>query len=242
MIKEKIHPSDTMFVDSYEHYFNVGAELSSIISECLDIKLVNEVKILELPCGFGRVRRHLINCIPSENITTVDISDEAIEFQSLYFNTQAIKVMSNDFIYKSIPNDFDIGIMGSLITHFDETYSFTILKNFLNKIKKDGLAIITTHGQKSYELLKQSNIYQISDNDRDLLLKSFEKNEFGFCEYENSHTFEKLTTEITGSSYGISIIPHSWIDNFCKLHGIEITNYIVGGWDNHQDVYILRKN
>ena len=211
-IINKIHENDTMFNESIDHYLNTGKELCSIsenaiIQQHKNISL-KDIKVLELPAGFGRVTRHLINVYSSSNITTVDIYDDALDFQSKTFNTTSIKISIGDFEYKAIKNNyFDLGIMGSLVTHFDEKSSRKIILAFMNKIKTDGIGVITIHGNRSYDMLKEENIYQVSEIDRSDLLQAYNSGKYGFCNYISNHTFEKYTVEATGSSYGISLIP-----------------------------------
>ena len=177
------------------------------------------------------------------NIYTIDIYDEACEFQRNILKTNSIKINAEDYTYKDIPNnEFDIAVMGSLITHLNEEASKSVLISFMNKIINIGFGIITTHGQRSYELLKDSNVYQVSENDRNTLLNDYEKDKFSFYPYRNDHTFEKHTTDVAGDSYGISLIPNSWVEDFCKSNNLLITEHIAAGWDNHQDVYIIQNN
>lgn len=241
-----MHHNDPMFMDNKEHYLKCGEELCEIVKRFaikLDDLNLENVKILELPAGFGRVTRHLANNFTPSNICAIDIYDESFEFQKNVLKTNSIKINLGDFLYGAVPNnEFDIAVMGSLITHFNEETSKIILKSFMSKITDSGFGIITTHGEVSYELLKLSNIYQISENDRDALIKDYEGNKFGFCRYSENHSFEKHTTDVAGSSYGISLIPDSWIRVFCKTHNLLIIEHLKGGWDNHQDVYIIQKN
>lgn len=245
MLIETIHDNDPMFFDNKEHYFNCGYELCEIVKRFamkLDDSNFDNVKVLELPSGFGRVTRHLVNNFKPSNVCTIDIYDDANEFLSNILKTNSIRIDVGDYLYQDVPNnEFDIAVMGSLITHFNEEASKIILNSFMDKVTNSGFGIITTHGQKSYELLKHSSIYQVSDNARDALINDYEEGKFGFCAYDENHSFEKHTTDVAGSSYGISLIPDSWIRNFCTTHELSIIEHLVAGWDNHQDVYVIQR-
>lgn len=57
--------------------------------------------------------------------------------------------------------------------------------------------------------------------------------------YIPEHSFERKTVDFIGKTYGLSLIPHSWmLDTVTKL-GFKVMEYTAGGWDNHQDVFLI---
>lgn len=236
------HPNDDMFTGSYEHYERCGKELANYAQEAkLSLKREN-LKVLELPCGYGRVTRHLVNIFDSHQLTSADVMKDAVDFVSNKFLVNGFVVSEPANEFRGLPeNEFDIGLMGSLITHFSEENSRIILSKFLSKIKNDGIAIITTHGHRSYEMLVNKDWFEITDDDYETLKKSYESINYGFVSYASEHTFEKKTVEEVGNSYGISLIPKSWMEDTITGMGYKIIKFYPAGWDNHQDVYFINK-
>ena len=76
---------------------------------------------------------------------------------------------------------------------------------------------------------------------RDHLLTSYDEGKFGHVEYLNDHKLEAKTVQEIGSNYGISLIPAKWIEDICYKNQLMILKFIPGGWDNHQDVFFIKK-
>ena len=75
-----ISKKDDMYANDAAHYFNVG--LSAI--ECIDNALgrVDErqvKKVLDMPCGYGRVLRFLIHRFPDADFTGVDLMESGAD-------------------------------------------------------------------------------------------------------------------------------------------------------------------
>ena len=61
----EIHPDDDMFMGSLEHYDLAGKEMTSLVEIAAKNLSLAAPHILELPCGYGRVTRHLIQLFPA---------------------------------------------------------------------------------------------------------------------------------------------------------------------------------
>jgi len=238
-----ISPNDDMLHNNnITHYESVGRELAEYVKKSATD--LHQCYILELPCGHGRVTRWL-KAYADEmhfNLHSYDVLPDAIDFQRKYINPCSYLISPPFTEYNEIKDRmYDIAVMGSLITHLSEADSCKILSEISNKLKHDSKFIITTHGMRSYQKLKLSNIYQTSEEDREVLIKKFESDEFGFVTYKKDHSLEARTTDFIGDSYGISIIPPIWIKRQLDSLGFECVESVEGGWDNHQDVFIFKK-
>lgn len=240
--QKQIHPSDDMYNGSIEHYFNCGKEFAKYAELVKKEFIHNPNRILELPCGYGRVTRHLVNIFNHSNITSADIMPMAVDFTSKTFSVNGFKVSEPANEFNGISNNsFDIAMMGSLITHFSEANTKTILNNFLSKITDNGVAIITTHGERAYERMINNDWFEITATDFELLKGSYESGEFGFANYSSDHSFEKKTVAEVGDVYGVSLIPHAWMLRTTQSMGYEVVAHYPAGWDNHQDVYFIKR-
>lgn len=241
----QIHQNDDMFVGDLHHYERVGREFCGFVRDAGEIAGFNSPKILELPCGYGRCTRHIADHFDRGAILVADVLPSAVDFCVKTFGVRGstIKEPINEFL--NIPDDyFDIAAMGSLITHMSEQNAHIILKNYMRKLRRGGIAVITTTGQKAFELLKSRVWFndQIHENDKLKLEDAYSAGRYGFINYLQSHTFEKKTVDYIGPAYGMSMIPHQWIAATMNSLGCEIKKLDIGGWDNHQDVYYIIKS
>ena len=204
--------------------------------------------ILELPSGYGRVTRKLVEKFGAKSIYAAELLTPAINFCIDTFGVAGYQVEDPITEFRNIPNNFfDIAVMGSLITHLSEADSRTVVKYFFDKLKPNGIGVITTTGNKACDLFQNSvnyveNVCQIGEQERLRLISEYKNNLFSHAKYSSDHTFEKKTVENIGEQYGYSLIPKSWVENICIENKLRIIDFFPGGWDDHQDVYFIAKN
>ena len=236
-----IHPNDEMFHGNFEHYRDCGKQIADMLEIYVPLLKPGNV-ILELPCGFGRATRHIASRFLA-TLHVADIQSDAVDFCVENFECVGHVISEPALEFLSIPNDFfDVAVMGSLITHLGFNDTKTIVTNFAKKLKYEGVAIITTHGERAYDLLKANPIYDIEDKDRKLLIDAYESGAYGFCMYKQDTSFERITKECAGENrYGISLTPRALNEVIFREAGLEVIKYEKGFWDNHQDVFWLKK-
>lgn len=131
-------------------YFYCGRSALECISVSLDAatKAVDDVKrILDLPCGHGRVLRYLKAAFPHAEITAGDILRDGVDFNASTFG--AIPVYSHDDPMK-IPlkhGAFDLIWVGSLFTHLDPDIWPIWLSALCSFLSSRGTLVFTTHGR-----------------------------------------------------------------------------------------------
>lgn len=241
-MEKKIHENDDMYIGSIEHYFSCGKQLSEIVYRASKYTEATNPKVLEMPCGYGRVTRHLVEAFDRNIIFVADVNNEGVGFCSEMFGVSGAHIIEPTDEFTGVPdNSFDIAVMGSLITHFSESKSKKMVEKFLRKLKSSGVAIITTHGQRASEILmSDANWFELTPQNKSHLIDSWNSERYGFAPYATEHNFEKKTVELVGVQYGISITPHNWMINLIETLGCTLLEYEKGGWDNHQDVYIIK--
>jgi SAM-dependent methyltransferase len=231
MISE-ISPKDEMFTGDHEHYFSVGRSAVQCIRLGLQAARKSGVrKILDLPCGHGRVLRALRDEFPDAEITACDLNRDGVEFCHRAFG--AVPAYSSHEVSEIPLTRYDLIWCGSLLTHMPAQSWYEFLELFRDHLEPGGTLIYTTHGRWPAERMRSGEcLYGISRADK--MLKGYRKEGFGFVQYDWAK--EKRL------SYGISLT-EPWravkiLEDIPELH---LICYQERGWDNHQDVIAATK-
>src|SRR5262245_3795498 len=82
-------PDDDMYLKGPDWYFSVGEDAARYILTALSISRLAAVQsILDLPCGHGRVTRHLRAMFPSATIACGDVDRSGVDFCARTFNAK----------------------------------------------------------------------------------------------------------------------------------------------------------
>lgn len=226
--KGKISFRDEMFTGNLEHYLSVGNSALENIELALELsgkKFEDIENILDLPCGHGRVMRHLVKRVDPQKITGCDLDFEAVEFCISEFGCKGL--FSNVVFEKiNLQNQYDLIWVGSLFTHLNKELFRRLLKVLIDNLKSGGILIFSAHGSFSLEII--DGYAGIIPDDRKEISAILQSEGFYFTPYEN------LT------DYGISISLKSFVEqNLEELFGnnVRLLNFREKGWDNHHDVY-----
>jgi hypothetical protein len=91
-----ISSEDEMEGDNVAHYQSVGVgAIDIILSQLFGSKLAAVNNILDLPCGHGRVLRHLRSAFPDAKIDACDLSFDGVDFCSKNFDAFPIYSSKN---------------------------------------------------------------------------------------------------------------------------------------------------
>jgi SAM-dependent methyltransferase len=242
MLSAPIHPSDDMFHGSREHYESVGRQMADFVWQAAERSAVKNPTILELPCGYGRVTRHIADRFDPKSIHVADIMKPAVDFCAGTFGVTGHYVVDPVYQFENIPDGFfDIAVLGSLVTHLSQINARSVMNHFFSKLKSGGVGVVTTHGEKSRERLGVDDCYQVGDAARHHLLAAYDAGQYGFVNYRADHSLEAKTVDYIGDSYGIAMIPTSWVHEVCRENDLTIVEHRAGGWDDHQDVFFIKR-
>jgi SAM-dependent methyltransferase len=226
-VNRTISPHDGMFTGE-SYYFKVGRSAL----ECVDISLraarmnVCDVRrILDLPCGHGRVLRYLRTAFPEAEITACDIERKCVDYCASTFG--AVPVRSEDDPHK-IPierGSFDLIWVGSLLTHLDSGLWSDFLDVFRSSLRPGGLLIFTTHGLQTYRANLEA--YRRDFRSYATLLYDYEREGFGYEKYPDSDGY-----------YGISLSSPAWVlTQLAKVGGLRTVHFGEMSWEYHHDCY-----
>ena len=143
-----IHPDDDMkHPDDVDgtHYARVGRSAVAAIGQALadaGRSFADVRSCLDMPCGYGRVLRVLVQQIAPERITACDINRQAIRFCATQFGVKTLRSTPN--LDRSL-GSHDLIWCGSLVTHLDEERVARLLRSFADALRPGGVAVVSIH-------------------------------------------------------------------------------------------------
>ena len=182
-ISERIAADDVMFQGREKHYRNVGQSAwRCLTAAMLTAGVDTPRRILDLPCGHGRVLRVLKRAFPEAALTACDLDQSGVDFCAEEF--AATPVYSHqDMAQVQFDEPFDLIWCGSLVTHLDQQGWLQTFQLFLRSLQPNGLAVITFHGRWVAYLMQQGRNYQLSDDSRQRVLADYARTGFGYADY-----------------------------------------------------------
>lgn len=233
-VRREISPRDEMFIGNEAHYFDVGESALHAIETALYTarrprSTVN--RILDLPCGHGRVLRFLLKAFPEAELTACDLNQDGIDFCARNFG--AVPVMSRREVAEiPLHGEFDVIWCGSLLTHLPAGQWTEFLGLFHRLLGHRGILVFTTHGRHyEPELAAGINPHGIDDARIPDLLRGYREAGFAYVDYPGQ------------SGYGFSLVHPAYVlSRFISPSAWQLLGYHEAGWDRRQDVISLRKN
>ena len=224
-----ISDGDQMYADdNYQHYYSVTKSAINIIEDATKRFSKNITNILDMPSGHGRVCRGLRWLFPQQNIVACDINRKGVDFCGEQYNCH--KIYSVEDIDKlTFPDKFDLIWCGSLLTHFNESQGFELLKLFINNLSDEGILIITSQGTKAVKNIIDGVSYGLEKNQLFDLINDYYMYGYSYADYKYD------------PGYGISLIKPTWLEKSLGKLGGKLLDYQEASWDNHQDVAIISK-
>lgn len=233
-ISLNVHPYDTMFAgNNIVHYLSVGLSATKCIEYGMKHKnkQVSDIHtVLDFPSGYGRVLRFLCIKFNNSTISAGEIDNHALSFCKSAFGVNTI-LSNKNFDTMNIKDQFDLIWCGSLLTHLNFNDTKSLLTLLYDCLQQNGIAYITTHGEQSAQMLTQKiTTYGIPENHIQTVIDSYRTDGFGYADYMQQ------------DRYGISIVRPDFMRKIFIDIGFDTeVLHINGGWDNHQDVYIVSK-
>jgi SAM-dependent methyltransferase len=232
-INDQIAPDDGMWDGNPISYFDVGrSALHCIKVSMLAAEIDTFTNILDLPCGHGRVLRHLQHAFPRAQLTACDVNVSATEFCARTFG--ATPVEGNESPGKiALQGNYDLIWVGSLLTHLDAKKCADFLDVFRANLCPDGLLVCTVHGRKvAHRLRSGIDTYGLDPNAIPDLLTQYEDKGFAFCSYPSHQKIPGISAD-----YGISVTsPCCVFSRIARMHDMRLITYTESAWHDHHDV------
>ena len=232
-VSREIAPGDPMLnPDRTDHYFAVGADALRIIEDAMAANDVPPPRtILDLPSGYGRVTRMLVDAFPNASITACDVNPEMVGFCERTFGVEGL-VAPRDPKELALSGSYDLIWCGSLLTHLPEASWHALLERLAPHLTAEGLFIFTTHGDAISGLLREGRMKPpIAGPTRAALCDRY---------FESGFAFERYGSSVDGS-YGFTLTSKDWVqDAVERCTGLRLESHSEADWDGKQDVVVCR--
>ncbi len=220
-----------------DHYFSVGADALRIIVQALIGGLRKPPKrILDFPCGSGRVGRHLRAFFPAAQLVSCDLYEHHVNFCVNNFGSEGM-VSQEDFDTINFVPKYDLIYCGSLLTHLPDDLFKSAFRLISRSLTDAGVAVITTHGRHS-EYIQFHKWKYIEDRLFAIAESTVFATGFGYADYDEQakSAFGKQ------ARYGISLSrPHWTLKLVEEDYAVRVLGYAERALDDHQDVLIVGK-
>jgi cyclopropane fatty-acyl-phospholipid synthase-like methyltransferase len=232
-LNREISPSETMF---NEWYLEVGCSVVQVIVNAFLSSFVHQVNtVLDLPCGHGRVLRHLLTLFPEARVHACDLDRSGVEFCRDVLGAHR-GIHSNEELSKvEFPEHYDLIWVGSLFTHTSRSVTTRWLTHLSRFLSPTGIIVATVHGRRCEKLGETLN-YINADAWREIV-GEYRSSGFGYRDYERSESHDYIE-----GSYGVSLSRASAIvSDIESISDMRLFSYTERAWADHQDVVVLGK-
>jgi SAM-dependent methyltransferase len=231
---KNIAAEDEMFTGDPEAYLSVGRSALRCINVALmaaGIEAVSIRTILDLPCGHGRVLRHLRETFPNADITACDLRRDAVDYCARTFGARPLYSDENVENIALAPNSLDLIWVGSLLTHLRADRWLDFLSLFKQALRLGGLLIFSAHGREAFRRTVEGIFdYGVGEPAKATILFNYERFGFGYAPH------------VTSKTYGHSLSRPDWVlQEIAKFPQLRVVHFAEAAWDNHQDIYACRK-
>jgi SAM-dependent methyltransferase len=226
---QEVSPSDAMwgrYAGAAEHYASVGrSALACIRVAMMAAGKEDARRILDLPCGHGRVLRHLKAAFPEAGLTACDVDRDGVDFCARVFGaTPAYSDERPERI--RVDGRFDLIWCGSLLTHLPAERWHGFLELFSSLLSPAGLVVFTTLGRFAAAWIDQGLVhYGLGADVARRLAAGCQRDGFAYADYPHA------------TGYGLSLASPSWVvSRVAHLEELRLVHYSETAWDDHQDV------
>ena len=234
-----ISPKDEMYAFDKGRegcYWRVGESGLEVVRQGLRAarKSPSEVRrILDLPCGHGRVLRYLKAGFPETEITACDLNRDGVDFCASTFGAVPCYSHIDPTRIPLSRGSFDLIWVGSLFTHLAAPRWGAFLKSFAETLAEDGLLVFTAHGRHIHNRMTgigETVNYGLSYWQNTLVVRSYERTGFGYSDYSGQR------------DYGISLSHPAWVCNeIRKLRELTLVQFMDRAWAEAHDIYVCRR-
>ncbi|MCA8950659.1 MAG: class I SAM-dependent methyltransferase [Planctomycetes bacterium] len=228
-VAAEIAPGDMMLHGDPAHYAVAGQSAwRCIATGLLAAGVADPKRVLDLPCGHGRVTRVLRRALPDAELTVCDLDRDGVDHCASAFGATPV-YSREDLAEVGFDEAFDLIWCGSLVTHLDKPGWLATFQLVMRSLRPQGVAVITFHGRWSAYRMQTGKNYGLPRARVEQILASYAATGFGYADYEN------------GTGYGVSLNSPAWlIGEVQAWQELRIVALCERQWDDHQDVLVVQ--
>jgi trans-aconitate methyltransferase len=174
-------------------------------------KKIEDARVLDFGCGWGRLIRLCYKYVPFENIYGVDPWDESIKECKDHGVKANLEI--SDWVPYSLPFEqkFDLIFAFSVFTHLSEKTTQTVLETLRKYIKKDGLLVVTIRSKEYWHVYNQGAL-------ESMLMKVHDEKGYAFMPHQRPPVDGDIT-------YGDTSISIEYFENHFPSWEIESVEF-----------------
>ena len=225
-VSRVISPDDTMLdASGVDAYLEIGRNALEHCKRAL--KGRTPKRILDFPCGYGRVMRWFRHEWPGAELHGVETDSRCLDFVERSFGAKPVQADAR--LNMTVPSDVDLIFSGSLLTHFDEWQWRIYIEMCVDALSKDGVFLFTTHGRIASVLAKNRHpVYGDLVDTRELF------------ERQKATGFSFLPYDIAYPTFGITLTSPAWIMGLLQaMPNVKVIGFEEGGWG--QDIWAVQR-
>ncbi|HEY1404956.1 MAG TPA: class I SAM-dependent methyltransferase [Pyrinomonadaceae bacterium] len=226
-VESRISPRDTMYTGDGAHYFKVGLSAMRAVEEAMRrANLPSAGRVLDLPCGHGRVLRFLVRRFPQAAFTACDLDRDGVDFCARAFGATPVYSVT-DLDALSFDTRFDLIWCGSLITHLDAPSTRALFRLFARHLAPGGLLLFSAHGDLVARRMPSGEFdYMLTGDQVEMITRRYTATGFGYEDYAGQ------------GGYGVALTSPAWIRaRLAEIGGLKEVYFAERVWDDHHDVY-----
>lgn len=229
-----VSPHDDMLIDAtagaMTHYLSVGRSAADVVARALQAAGNPPVRsVLDLPCGGGRVTRHLCHLFPDSEIFVSDLNKDKEDYVLGAMPTK--RAEANPEFRNPPERQYDLIFVGSLLTHFRASKCRRATDWFISALAPGGVLVLTLHGRRHNNVhLSRTKFISRSRLRWLRAMVGYTLFGFGYAPYPGS------------PDYGLSISTPAWATRLImRRSDAKIVSFQEAAWDNYQDVLVVQK-
>jgi SAM-dependent methyltransferase len=239
-VDRRISPNDGMFAGNIEHYFACGESALRVLLEAIELAAaLTPARILDYGAGAGRVTRWLRAAFPDAAISCCDLREGDMEFLRGLCGAETWPVGA-DIDALNIPGRYDLVWVGSVITHFSESKTKTLITRLLSACEPGGLVVLSFHGQFAVERHEGTPFKYIDDDGWQQIKHGYAERGYGYADYKPGWGADPALVRQYG--YGVSVCTPEWMHSLVTgLAGSRLVFVKPRSWDGHHDVVAIQR-
>jgi SAM-dependent methyltransferase len=238
-LRERVGPREP------EEFLRTGlvdlATIFEIYMRHSDAANTDHIALLDFGCGCGRLLRFLEHTTRSWRAVGSDVNAALVGWCQEHLRRTEVRVNGVMPPLDHADGSFDLVYSLSIFTHLNERAARAWLSELGRVLHSGGLLILTTHGIRALETIRDSSVHQHMfgmDPERvEQLLASFDEKRYIFERYDTS----LLRTVNAGEDYGSTFIHPTYAHECWNNDKFELCEYVPAGLRGWQDIAVIRR-